>query len=338
MILEIIRETAGEKMARLAFHRISRALRCFPGLRWCLPVLLVSAAGPFAYSQEALPNAPTPQTAFTASLTEAGDLADDPNPGAPAGGQAFPPAASSSRSGLPVPGLQPNYVPTPRPCVSRACSPAQPLLSCCVPNSATFSSYLSHNAIHIYTPAELGRIAIHGIVDPFNLLTIAGTSAISIATDSHGLYGPGVYGWAKLSGVTLTEDMTGEFFGTFLIPSIDHQDPHYHRMPNASMKRRLFHCVYQPFWTQSDTGRGMVNYSTIVGSMADEAVDISYVPYQKVGWGASAARIASGWASAPIGNFVTEFVPDLASHVNFNIVFLQRIVNRVALEEGAGSP
>jgi hypothetical protein len=78
----------------------------------------------------------------------------------------------------------------------------------------------------------------------------------------------------------------------------------------------------------------MVNYSTIAGSIIDEAVDVTYVPYQEVGWGPGAERVASGWASTPISNFVTEFLPDVASHVNFNVVFIQRIVNRVALEDG----
>ena len=132
--------------------------------------------------------------------------------------------------------------------------------------------------------------------------------------------------------------MTGEFVGTFLIPSIDHQDPHYHRMPNASLRRRILHAAVQPFWTTSDTGKGMMNYSTVVGSMIEEAVDVSYVPYQRVGWGPSAARIGTGWASAPIGNYVTEFVPDLASHINLRVVFLQRIIDQVARENGGGSP
>jgi hypothetical protein len=72
--------------------------------------------------------------------------------------------------------------------------------------------------------------------------------------------------------------------------------------------------------------------------MIDEAVDVSYVPYQEMGWGPGAERVAVGWISAPVGNFVTEFVPDVASHINLKVVFIQRIVNRVALEDGGGVP
>jgi hypothetical protein len=305
----------------------------------CVCPILLALTVATASAQDQLPDAPTPHADLAATDSVAIASADVA-PAAPdfaalaePAQETFPPEPRPIR-GLVAPGLEPNYVPVPRSCVARACTESEPALSCCQPIDDVFASYLHQNAIHVYTPRELGRIAIHAVIDPFNLLTIGGTSAITIMTDSRTFYGPGVKGWAKLSGVTLTQDMTGEFVGTFLIPSIDHQDPHYHRMPNASLVRRLAHCAYQPFWTTSDTGKGMINYSTIVGSMIDEAVNVSYVPYQKMGWGPGAERIASGWASAPIGNYVTEFLPDVASHINLNIVFIQRIINRVALEDG----
>lgn len=45
---------------------------------------------------------------------------------------------------------------------------------------------------------------------------------------------------------------------------------------------------------------------------------------------ASAKRYATGLATAPIDNFVTEFVPDIASHIHVQIVVIQRIINQVA--------
>jgi hypothetical protein len=131
--------------------------------------------------------------------------------------------------------------------------------------------------------------------------------------------------------------MTGEFFGTFLIPSLAHQDPHYHRMPNASLQRRIAHCIYQVVWTQSDTGEPMFNYATIFGTVADEAVSDAYVPQRALGWGPAAARISTGWATDPIGNVVSEFLPDVARRFNIRIVFVQRIINRVAIEQGNAS-
>jgi hypothetical protein len=300
---------------------------------WVCFLLLACGAAEIGRAQAELPDAPAPKNEMVASVGEG--FSSSLVPLATSGGsqETFPPEPRPLR-GISLPSLEPNYVPLPTSCIARACTEAAPQRTCCTTDSDVFGSYLAQNAVHIYTPRELGIIAIHGVIDPFNLLTIGGTSAITIASDANTFYGPGVKGWAKLSGVTLTQDMTGEFVGTFLIPSIDHQDPHYHRMPNAKLMRRIAHAACQPFWTTSDTGKGMPNYSTIVGSIVDEGVDVSYVPYQKVGWGPGAERIASGWTTAPVGNFVTEFMPDLASHINFKVVFLQRIVNRVALEDG----
>jgi hypothetical protein len=145
------------------------------------------------------------------------------------------------------------------------------------------------------TPKQKALLAEKGVTDPFNLLTIGGLSAISTAANADSPYGPGMKGWARLSGVSLTQDMTHEFVGTFLIPSLIHQDPRYHRMPNASYKRRIAHCIYQVIWTQSDEGKGMFNYATVVGSAIDEGISDAYVPYRTTGWTAAPARYGLIW-------------------------------------------
>ena len=41
-------------------------------------------------------------------------------------------------------------------------------------------------------------------------------------------------------------------------------------------------------------------------------------------------RYAIGLATAPIDNFVTEFLPDVARHVHIQVVIIQRVINQVA--------
>jgi hypothetical protein len=220
------------------------------------------------------------------------------------------------------------------PCTLGACVlKARQTHVCCQQSESRFRLYLHDQATHIYTPRELAVMAARDVVDPFNLLTIEGLAAIDTAASPHSIFGPGMKGFAKLSGVSITEDMTDEFVGTFLIPSIDHQDPHYHRMPNKSIPKRVLHTITQVFWTRSDTDRPMFNYSNVVGSMAEEAVATTYVPYQQTGWGAAAERVSLNYAFDPIGNMVTEFLPDVAKHVNFHVVFVQQIIYRAALSE-----
>jgi hypothetical protein len=186
------------------------------------------------------------------------------------------------------------------------------------------------------TPGEKAWLALRNLVDPFNLVTIFGDSGIAIASNSHSAYGPGWPGFAKNAGVSFTQDMTGEFFDTFAICSIAHQDPHYHRMPHASIPRRIRHAALQVLWTQGDNGKGMPNYANIVGFAIDDEIGDLYVPGQATNLPSSAERYGIGLATAPIDNFVTEFVPDLASHIHVQIVVIQRIINQVAKTSSSG--
>ncbi|MFZ0339493.1 MAG: hypothetical protein WAL45_15765 [Terracidiphilus sp.] len=207
--------------------------------------------------------------------------------------------------------------------VTKVCVPYLPIIN-------WYERFVTGSDVKPMTVEEKGRLAVHNLLDPFNLLTIGGEAGISVAANSHSPYGPGIPGWGRYVGVSFTQDMTGEFVGTFLIPSLVHQDPHYHRMPNARIPRRIFHCVAQIAWTQGDNGRGMINYADLAGFAIDDAVSNLYVPGQQTRLTASTERYAIGLATAPIDNLVTEFLPDVARHFHIQVVIIQRVINQVA--------
>ncbi|MEO6830453.1 MAG: hypothetical protein ABI164_11645, partial [Acidobacteriaceae bacterium] len=180
------------------------------------------------------------------------------------GPQSAPPGYSSSLAeNQPIPGASPILH---NPCPSYSCSMAQNFM-CCGMAPSPFLRYLHRPYTVQITASDNLNSAVRNIINPFNLLTIAGDSAISVASNPHSAYGPGLFGFSKAAGVSLTEDMTGEFFGTFLIPSILHQDPHYHRRPFVSVPRRLLHALTQVVWSQSYSGKPMFNYSNVVGGI-----------------------------------------------------------------------
>jgi hypothetical protein len=199
-----------------------------------------------------------------------------------------------------------------------------------------FARFLNGPEVKPLTAKEKARLAARNVLDPFNALTILGDAGISVASDSHSAFGPGMPGFGRYVGVSFTQDMTGEFFGTFLIPSIAHQDPHYHRMPSGSIPRRVIHAIVQVAWTRGDNGRNMLNYANLVGFGIEDEISNLYVPGRQTNAPATAARYGIGLATAPVDNFVTEFVPDVASHIHVHVVLVQRIIDQVAKAEGGG--
>jgi hypothetical protein len=188
------------------------------------------------------------------------------------------------------------------------------------------------------TPKDKAWLGLRNVADPINNLSILATSAIAVGSDSHSDYGPGMAGWGRNVGVNFTQGLTGEFVGTFLISSIAHQDPHYHRLPNSSILHRVAHGVLQVVWTQGDNGKGMLNYANLVGFAVEDEIGNFYVPGRRTNASATALRYGTALAFTPIGNFVTEFVPDVAGHIHVQNVIIQRIINQVARSESPGEP
>jgi len=309
------------KASRQGMSR-SAAMCGVNSLRAALAVLTIgiqaTTAGQAAGAQEiALPDSPTPQLRMAAE------------PQAEPAGSGLPNSPAS-----PVPSNGIAFRPAQLTCDGETMSTVSEPHMSCWPDADPFQRFLNAGPSRPLTARQKFHLAARNVYDPFNLLTIVGDAAISVASDPDSHYGPGMLGFAKYSGVSLTQDMTAEFFVTALVPSITHQDPHYHRMPNASYTRRIAHCITQPIWAQSDTGKPMPNYAYIFGITAADTISNIYVPGREQGTWPTAARVAVALGSAPIDNFITEFLPDVARHVSIRIVLIQRVINHVALQDG----
>ena len=174
---------------------------------------------------------------------------------------------------------------------------------------------------------EKGVLAIRNFVDPFNFLTITSYSAIATAANAHSSYGSGMAGFGRLTGYSLAQDAQGELFETFLIPSLVHEDPRYHRMPGASYKRRLLHAVAHTFVSQHDDGSRMPNYATLLTYPISAELSNLYVPGVQRDLRSTTKRVGIGLATDPAGSIVAEFLPDVARHIHVHVVFVQEILN-----------
>jgi hypothetical protein len=193
-----------------------------------------------------------------------------------------------------------------------------------------YQRFLSTNVVIPMTWQEKGYLALHDLTDPANFGTILGISAITIGADSHSAYGPGLKGFGKTVGVSLSQDATGQFFGAFLIPSLDHQDPRYLRMPHAKLSKRIIYSVSRTVIGRRDDGTSMPNYATLLNYPIGAVIANQYVPGLASDASSTLVRIATGIATDPANNLLNEFLPDVASRVHVRIIFVQRILNNIA--------
>ena len=289
-----------------------------------LPAARLTPADPpeIAAADETLPDAPVPN--LPAPDPEASDT---PQEGQKQTSPGFPPISPIPRPLPPAPGEHPSIPSMPLPCQAGVSTSSPANISC--GQKVNYFQRFVDTGIHPLTPRQKAILALRNTTDPYNFATIGFISALSVASDPDSPYGPGVPGFGRNFGVAYCETAVGEFFGTFLIPSIAHQDPHYHRMPNAPYMRRIGHAISQVVWAQSDYGVGMPNYSNLATTLIGDGLGNLYVPGRQKSWAAAASRYGTAIATDPIDNFITEFLPDVARRVNIHIVLVQQIVNQV---------
>jgi hypothetical protein len=198
-----------------------------------------------------------------------------------------------------------------------------------------YQRFLSSNVIIPMTWQQKGYLALHDLTDPANFGTILGISAITVGADSHSAYGPGLKGFGKTVGVSLLQDATAQFFGAFAIPVIAHQDPRYFRMPHAPLPKRILYSVSRTVISRSDSGHSMPNYATLFSYPIEAELDNFYVPGIHPDASSTATRILTGYGLDPVNNVLNEFLPDVASRIHVRIIFVQRILNNIASNNGS---
>jgi hypothetical protein len=200
-----------------------------------------------------------------------------------------------------------------------------------------YQRFLTTNVIVPMTWQQKGYAALHNLTDPANFGTILGISAITIGSDSHTAYGPGLKGFGKIVGISLVQDATGQFFGVFSIPAVIHQDPRYFRMPQASIPRRIVYSISRTFVSRHDDGSPMPNYATLLTYPISSEIANLYVPGIHPDAASTATRILTGIATDPANNLLTEFLPDVASRVHVRIIFVQTLLNNIASGTNVGT-
>jgi len=175
------------------------------------------------------------------------------------------------------------------------------------------------------------RLAVKNFSDPLNIAGIALDSAISTATSSSkSAFGTGWPGFGRRFGMSMSDEGLSEFFSTYLISTLAHQDPHYHRDPGSSVGKRIGYALSRVVIARSDSGKPMFNFAEFVGTTASSLVESSYHFERDESPGAVSSRIFVSIGSDAGWNLMNEFLPDIAKHLNPRFIFLRRLAERAA--------
>lgn len=158
--------------------------------------------------------------------------------------------------------------------------------------------------------------------EPLTFLTAGFNAAMAQASDDDSAFSQGAAGYGKRFGAALADDASGNFFGTFLYPSLFREDPRYYRRATGSATRRLQHALIHVVVARSDSGSRMFNYSEWFTAATCTSLQNLYHPGNRRGFGPTAIRATTAIATDLGTDVLREFWPEIARTVK--IPFLRR--------------
>jgi hypothetical protein len=176
-------------------------------------------------------------------------------------------------------------------------------------------SVIDSKSAHPLTARGKFRLFVKDKTDPFTIGWVAFNAGLAQTNNDLPGYGQGAAGYGKRFGAGLADETAGGFFGTFLFPSVLHQDPRYYRLGAGPFKKRIGHALIRPVLAHKDTGGRAFNWSGILGSIATSSLSNAYYPEGDRGVGATFSRVAMSFPFSMIDELVNEFGPDLQKKI-----------------------
>ena len=175
---------------------------------------------------------------------------------------------------------------------------------------SVFFPELAHDRGRLSSEQKL-ELAVDETIAPSRFLGSAFTAGVGQARDSLPGYGQGWNGYGKRFGSSVASNTSNHLMGTYLLPSMLHEDPRYFVKVFGSPKARLLYAVERVVIGRTDDGRDTFNWSGVLGGLMAESLANSYLPDGERTAGKTFSRfgIRMGWDA--VDDIVKEYWPTI---------------------------
>jgi hypothetical protein len=154
---------------------------------------------------------------------------------------------------------------------------------------------------------EKFKLFVDKTIAPSTFVSATTTSAYHQARDSYPGWGQGWGAYGDRYGAALANSASTNFFGTFLFPSLFHEDPRHFFSLRAGFRRKLGYALARQVVTRTDDGGKAFNWSRVLSVFASESIANTYLPPEErtaeKTFERSGARFAFGFASALVKEY-----------------------------------
>ena len=155
------------------------------------------------------------------------------------------------------------------------------------------------------------ELAVDETIAPSRFLGSLFTSGVGQARNALPGYRQGWEGYGKRFGSSVASNASSHLFGTFLFPSILHEDPRYFVKGFGGTRSRILYALERVVVTRTDDGRNTFNWSGVLGGLMAESLANSYLPDAERTAGKTFSRYGIRVGFGAVDNVVKEYWPTI---------------------------
>ena len=122
------------------------------------------------------------------------------------------------------------------------------------------------------------KLFVDNSVSLSSLVGSALNAGVGQAEDYPHGYGQGGEGYGKRFGATMARTASSEFFGTFMLASMLHQDPRFFPQRDPTFGGSVKYSLTRVVITRNDDGNDAANWSGLLGPLMGEGLANAYWP------------------------------------------------------------
>lgn len=159
------------------------------------------------------------------------------------------------------------------------------------------------------TSGEKFKLFVDRTIAPSTFLSATASAAYHQALDSYPGWGQGWDAYGKRYGASVANSSSTNFFGTFLYPSLFHEDPRHFLSLRPGFKNKLGYALTRQVITRKDDGQRTFNWSRILSVLTAESIANTYLPPEERTAQKTFERAGSRFAFGVASSLVKEYWP-----------------------------
>jgi hypothetical protein len=170
-------------------------------------------------------------------------------------------------------------------------------------------------------PTQKFKLFIDQTIAPSTFVSAAVVSTWRLSVNSYPGYGQEWGGFGKRFGAAAANSASTNFLGTFLVPSLLHQDPRYFVTLRPGFWRKVNYALTRQVVTRTDNGRRTFNWSRVISVIGAETIANAYLPPEERTAGKTFERTGLRFGSGIVISLLKEYWPLIFKGLGLSAVY-----------------